>query len=149
MNAEGDLLAEMMPDAVQVSGADSDQAKEAAFIGFSDGSFKTLIIKPKIGAWGLNWQHCNRTTFFPSHSFEQYYQGVRRFWRFGQTRPVTVDIVSTEGEQGVLDNLKRKAVQADRMFENLVACMNDSLGIARSQYTAPKTEVPQWLTASK
>jgi hypothetical protein len=79
------------------------------------------VTKPAIGAWGLNWQHCNRMTFFPSHSYEQYYQAVRRCWRFGQTKPVTVDIITTEGGANALANLQRKADQADRMFEALVS----------------------------
>ena len=62
-----------------------------------------LVTKPKIGAWGLNWQHCNHMTFFPTHTYEQYYQAVRRCWRFGQTRPVLVDIVTTEGGRDALD----------------------------------------------
>ena len=82
---------------------------------------RVLVTKPSIAGWGLNFQHCAHVTFFPSHSFEQYYQGVRRCWRFGQTNPVTVDVVTTEGERRVLDNLQRKAAAADRMFNKLVA----------------------------
>ena len=82
------------------------------------GEIRVLVTKPKIGAWGLNWQHCHRMTFFPSHSYEQYYQAVRRCWRFGQKHPVTVDIVTTEGGANVFRNLERKAAQADRMFES-------------------------------
>lgn len=78
MNDEGDMIEKIIPDAVQVSGKDSDESKEEKFIAFSKGNIRVLITKPKIGAWGLNFQHCNHMTFFPSHSFEQYYQGVRR-----------------------------------------------------------------------
>jgi SNF2 family DNA or RNA helicase len=107
------------------------------------------ITKPKIGAWGLNYQHCNHVTFFPSHSFEQYYQGVRRCWRFGQTRPVTVDIVTTEGERGVLRNLQRKQSQADDMFTNLVAEMNSAMSIARQSNFSQNQEIPKWLSTIK
>src|SRR5690606_41494381 len=69
---------------------------------------------PIFGAWGLNWQHANHMTFFPSHSYEQYYQAVRRMWRFGQQRPVTVDIIETEGEARIQENLRRKSEAADR-----------------------------------
>jgi hypothetical protein len=86
-------------------------------------------------------------TFFPSHSYEQYYQAVRRMWRFGQTRPVTVDIVSTEGGKNALDNLKRKADQADRMFVSLVAHMNDAIRIDRATEFSQSAEVPPWLAA--
>jgi hypothetical protein len=103
------------------------------------------VTKPKIGAWGLNFQHCNHVTFFPSHSFEQYYQGVRRCWRFGQKRPVVVDVVTTEGERGVMQNLQRKAAAADKMFSSLVAEMNSALRIARSTYGNQREARPAWL----
>ncbi len=145
LNDEGDLLDELIPDAVQVSGADSDEAKEEAFIAFSSGQSRVLITKPKIGAWGLNFQNCAHVTFFPSHSYEQYYQGVRRCWRFGQQRPVHVDIVTTEGEKSVLQNLQRKAKAADKMFSNLVAEMNRAQGIDRSVYFTQQESIPAWL----
>jgi hypothetical protein len=145
MNDEGDLLEKLIPDAVQVSGSDSDSAKEERMLGFADGKARVLITKPKIGAWGLNFQHCNHVTFFPSHSFEQYYQGVRRCWRFGQKRPVHVDIITTEGERGVLKNLQRKASQADKMFNSLVDEMNNSISIDRATQFTKKQEIPTWL----
>jgi hypothetical protein len=104
------------------------------------------VTKPKIGAWGLNWQHAAHMTFFPSHSYEQYYQAVRRMWRFGQTRPVVVDIVTTEGSKTALENLQRKSDQADRMFVSLVAHMNDALSIDRSREYPEAVEVPAWLS---
>jgi hypothetical protein len=146
LNPEGDLLADLIPDALQVAGGDSDDAKEERLIAFANGELRVLVTKPKIGAWGLNLQRCAHVTFFPSHSYEQYYQGVRRCWRYGQTKPVRVDVISTEGERGVLANLRRKAAQADRMFSSLVAEMNSALAIKRSAYenTQP-TEAPTWL----
>jgi len=149
LNEEGDLLEDLIPDAVQVSGADSDDRKEGKLLDFAEGRARVLITKPKIGAWGLNYQHCNHITFFPSHSFEQYYQGVRRCWRFGQKRPVTVDIITTEGERGVLRNLQRKAEQADTMFSNLVAEMNAAQAIDRASQFTKAQEVPQWLSTIK
>jgi hypothetical protein len=145
LNPEGDRLAAEIPGAVQVSGQDSDDAKEEKFLGFVKGQIRVLVTKPKIGAWGLNFQHCSHVTFFPSHSFEQYYQGVRRCWRFGQKKPVRVDIVTTEGERGVLENLKAKAQAADKMFEHLVARMNEQLHIERSSNFTEKEEIPSWL----
>jgi hypothetical protein len=121
LNDEGGLLERLIPDAVQVSGDDADEAKEEKFAAFTDGKARVLITKPKIGAWGLNFQHCAHTTTFPSHSFEQYYQSIRRLWRFGQKRPVRVDIVTTEGEREVMQSLQRKAGQAEEMFSRLVA----------------------------
>lgn len=145
LNDEGDLLEEIIPGAVQVSGADDDDTKEARLMDFAAGNIQTLITKPKIGAWGLNFQRCAHVVEFPSHSFEQYYQSVRRCWRFGQTRPVTVDIVTTDGERGVLANMQRKAVAAERMFERLVDLMNESMGIKRGSYSGRPEEVPTWL----
>lgn len=145
LNTEGDLLEKLVPGSKQISGSDSDEAKEEKFTAFASGDLRVLITKPKIGAWGLNWQHANHMTFFPSHSYEQYYQSVRRMWRFGQTRPVTVDIVETEGQVRIQENLMRKSEQADRMFTELVAHMRNELSIARSEnYTTP-VEVPAWL----
>lgn len=145
LNEEADLLESMIPGAVQVSGSHRDEVKEQRFMDFTDGKIRVLVTKPKIGALGLNFQHCAHVTYFPSHSFEQYYQAVRRCWRFGQTRPVRVDVIHTEGEAKVLENLQRKAAQAERMFGNLVSEMNNAIGVRMSR-TADKTmEVPSWL----
>ncbi len=145
LNPEGDLLEKIIPGAVQVSGSDSDEEKEERFLAFANGQIKTLVTKPVCGAFGLNWQHCAHQTFFPSHSFEQWYQGIRRSWRFGQKNPVTIDIVTTEGERGVLLNLQRKAAQADEMFSRLVADMNNELRVNRSIVSTVAEEVPSWL----
>jgi hypothetical protein len=147
LNDEGDLLEKLIPDAIQVAGKDSDDVKEERLSAFADGGARVLVTKPKIGAWGLNYQHCSHITFFPSHSFEQYYQGVRRCWRFGQKNPVTVDIVTTEGERGVMRNLQRKAAQADEMFTHLVREMNTALAIERAEYNPKPIEVPKWLSS--
>ncbi len=85
--------------------------------------------------------------YFPSHSYEQYYQAVRRCWRFGQTRQVHVDIVTTEGGIEIQRNLQRKSVQADQMFAALVAHMNDALSINRTDSFSDNVEVPSWLTS--
>ena len=145
-NEEGNLLARLIPDAVQVAGGDSDDAKEDRLLAFAESRARVLITKPKIGAWGLNFQQCHHVTSFPSHSFEQYYQGVRRCWRFGQRHPVTVDIITTEGERGVLRNLQRKAAQADAMFARLVTEMNAALGIERANPFTLTEDLPAWLS---
>jgi hypothetical protein len=145
MNEEGNLLEKLIGDATQVSGANSDEVKEDRLLAFADGRSRVLITKPKIGAWGLNFQHCDHVTFFPSHSFEQYYQGVRRCWRFGQKNPVHVDIITTEGEKGVLSNLQRKAAQSEKMFGNLVSEMNSELFINRQNAITNNMELPTWL----
>lgn len=145
LNDEGDRLEEMIPDAVQISGKDSDDGKEDKLMSFADGKARVLITKPKIGGFGLNFQHCAHVTFFPSHSFEQYYQGVRRCWRFGQNRPVSVDVVTTEGERSVLANLQRKAANADRMFSNLVTEMRNAQAIDGRRRFTNELSVPDWL----
>lgn len=145
LNDEGDTLEKLIPGAVQVSGKDSDESKEEKFGAFTDGQIRVLITKPKIGAWGLNWQHCNHLTYFPDYSYEQYYQAVRRCWRFGQTRQVTVDIVATPGEIEMQEALQAKSIAADKMFSSLVAHMNQAIRIERSQSFSRTVEVPSWL----
>lgn len=145
LNDEGEMLAKMLPDLVQVKGSDSLEFKEEAFTDFTKGKIRGLITKGKIGAWGMNWQHCAHTALFPSYSYEQYYQLVRRFWRFGQTKPVQVDIVTTESGQDVIEALKRKSAQADRMFSALVSHMKDAQRVEQTYQQNSKVEVPKWL----
>lgn len=145
LNDEGDMLERLVRGSVQISGDDEDEAKEEKFIAFAKGHVRVLVTKPKIGAWGLNFQHCQHITSFPSHSFEQYYQGIRRCWRFGQTLPVVAEIITTEGEKSVLKNLQRKAAAADRMFDGLVRHMNAAVRLDRSSDFTTKQETPTWL----
>lgn len=145
LNDEGDLLEDLIPDCVQVSGKDSDNAKEEKFMAFLDGKARVLVTKGKIGAWGLNLQHCAHSVSFPTHSFEEYYQQIRRFYRFGQTQEVRSDIVTTEGEKSILANLQRKAVAADKMFADLTAHMNNAMHIDRSVEFVHPMETPTWL----
>jgi hypothetical protein len=148
LNDESKLLTQLIDGAVEVSGADTVESKEEKLQAFSDGQIKILVTKPSIGAWGLNWQHCNRMSYFPSHSYEQYYQAVRRSWRFGQTRPVTVDIITTDGGLSVLQNLQRKSQQADAMFDSLMLHMNEAINIDRTTDHITPMEIPAWLTSS-
>ena len=144
LNPEGDMLEEMIPGAVQVAGADSDEKKEEAFEGFAKGKFRVLVTKSRIGGFGLNWAHCNHVVTFATHSWEQFYQSVRRCWRFGQKRPVTVDIVATTGEKYVRENMVRKAEAAAKMFDRLVFHMHEAQSVKR-EYRQIKPEVPAWL----
>lgn len=145
LNDEGKVLGKAIPGAIEVSGADSDESKESKFAAFQRGDVRVLITKPKIGAWGLNLQNCAHVTFFPSHSFEQFYQGVRRCYRFGQKRPVTVDIVTTEGGRGILNNLQKKQERADVAFERLSLMRSQARGIDRPKSATGTVEVPTWL----
>lgn len=144
-NYEADYLEKVIQGAIQVQGSDSLEFKEETFLNFANNGMRYLITKPKIGAFGLNFQSCNHVVFFASHSYEQYYQGVRRCWRFGQKRPVTVDTVYTEGEKLIMKNIKRKARAADRMFTSLIKHMNEALHINKPEYKNTKVELPKWI----
>jgi hypothetical protein len=146
LNAESAMLTRLIDGAVEVSGADSPDEKEEKLRAFTRGEIRVLVTKPSIGAWGLNWQHAHRMTYFPSHSYEQWYQAIRRMWRFGQTKPVVVDVITTEGGRNVLGNLQRKAKQADEMFTALVNHMNNALDIESVTYEKT-VEVPAWLAS--
>jgi len=139
------MLSKLVKGAVEVSGDDEDDKKEEMFADFAAGKIRVLVTKPQIAGFGLNWQHCAHQTFFPSHSFEQWYQAIRRSWRFGQTRPVLVDVVASEGESGVVRNLQRKATAADTMFRQLVSLMNNELHLAQPPEHKTKTKLPSWL----
>lgn len=144
LNAEGDMLEQVVPGAVQIAGKDSDDKKEEIFAAFANGEVKKLITKSKIGGLGLNWQHCNHVVTYASHSYESYYQSIRRCWRFGQKRPVTVDIISTTGEAYVRDNMTRKAKAAEEMFVQLIAEMNNALHLRSNGYHQ-EVQLPSWL----
>lgn len=145
LNEEGNRLAKLIPDSVEVSGNDSEQFKEETFNGFIGGQIRVLVTKPTIAGFGLNLQHCAHQTFFPSHSYEQYYQAVRRCWRFGQKNPVTVDMITTEGQADVLSNLQRKSDQAEKMFDVLVGMMWKELRIQKQNEYTNREVVPTWL----
>jgi hypothetical protein len=145
LNKEAETLVEMIPGAVEVSGSDPDELKEEKFDDFRKGRVRVLTTKPRIAAFGMNWQHCHRMTYFPTHSYEQYYQAVRRCWRFGQTHDVTVDIITSEAQKGVLRNMQQKAAACEKMFESLVFHMNNALGIKRLTPFNHTLELPSWL----
>jgi hypothetical protein len=145
LNSESESLTDFIPGATQTLASDSDEEKEEKFAGFAAGTIRVLITKPRVGGWGLNFQNCHHQTFFPSHSFEQYYQGVRRCRRFGQKHPVTVDVVTTPAERDVLKNLQRKQAQADRLFARMIESMQRELKIARVNPFQTQEEIPSWL----
>jgi hypothetical protein len=145
LNPEGDLLEKLIPNCVQISGDQSDEKKEELLDAFRSGQVKKLVSKPSILGFGQNWQFCDHETFFPSHSFEQWYQAIRRCWRFGQKNTVRVDIISSEGEAGVLANMQRKSAAAEKMFEKLVELINNELRIEQKDRNTQKMEKPSWL----
>jgi hypothetical protein len=146
LNQEGRALSAAIENSVEVHGGMGDDEKEAALIGFANGQIQNLVIKPKIGAWGLNFQNCSNVVVFPSNSFEQYYQAVRRCWRFGQKNEVAVSIVISEGQYGVLQNLRRKQAQVNTMFREIVAHMRDAMHLTTSDYFPEEVKVPKWLS---
>jgi hypothetical protein len=147
LNDEGDMLTELIPDAVQVAGADTDEDKAARLIGFSDGSVKRLVSKVKIAGFGMNWQTCARMAFVgPSHSYEAFYQAVRRCWRFGQTRPVHVHVVSTDVEAEILANVQRKQADADRMADGMVKHMSE---ITKAEISGTERQEDTYRTAKQ
>ena len=126
LNEEGDVLSKLDPDAAQILGGMSIDKKEELLVAFSQGEIQRLITKPKMTSMGLNWQHCNHTVYFPTYSYEQFYQSIRRFWRFGQDRPVTCDMVISDGQERVIEALEQKTKKAIELYENLVANANRS-----------------------
>lgn len=145
MNDEAAGLVEAIPGAEQISGSTTERRKLDLYAAFASGSLRVLVVKPKIAAWGLNWQHCAHVVTFVTHSYEQYYQAVRRCWRFGQQSPVRVDVIATEGEVRVQENLRAKARRADAMFSSLVARMYSAERAERADPYILREDVPKWL----
>lgn len=146
LNPEGDLLQKLIPGSVNVQGSDSDDVKEQNLSAFAAGQIKVLICKPRIAGFGLNLQHCNFMTTFPSHSFESVYQSIRRCWRFGQKRPVQLHIVTSEAESAVVANMQRKEVAMEAMFAGLVTEMNHYQLNGKQQESFIKSGTPSWLS---
>lgn len=145
LNPEGKLLEKLIPGSVEVSGDDHEDFKEETFESFSSGQLRVIISKSSIAGLGFNWQHCAHQTHFPSHSFEAWYQSIRRCWRYGQKNPVRIDMITSEGEARVMSNLRRKAAQSDEMFRQLIGFMNDELKIEKREVNATKIQTPAWI----
>lgn len=124
LNEESALLKKLDKDAVEIIGGMSIDQKEEILVNFANGQIKRLITKARMTSMGLNWQHCNHTVFFPTWSYEQYYQAIRRFWRFGQQSEVTCDMVISEGQERVMEALQQKTRKAISLYENLVLAAN-------------------------
>lgn len=144
-NAEADYLTSILTGAVNLSGADKDEVKEEKFAAFKAGQIKYLVTKPKIAALGVNWQHCAATTYFDDYSYEQYYQAVRRFWRFGQKQPVKVYQIGTASLANVAKSRKRKAEAADKMFAEMMAHMINAQKHRKIFGNGDKPNFPAWL----
>jgi len=139
-NDEGDLLKELDKDAYQLKGGMSIDQKEDILQNFASGDIKRIITKPKITSFGLNWQHCNHSVFFPTWSYEQYYQSIRRFWRFGQKKEVTIDIVLSDGQKRVIDTLLYKAEKAKTFNDLIQKNVNGLVDLSKKEFTKTITK---------
>jgi hypothetical protein len=124
LNEESTLLSSLDSDAIEIIGGMSIDQKEEILVSFARGDIKRLITKARMTSMGLNWQHCQHTVFFPTWSYEQYYQAIRRFWRFGQQHEVTCDMVISEGQERVMEALEQKTEKAIELYGNLVQAAN-------------------------
>ena len=154
LNDESGLLANLIPESVEVRGSDSPDYKARMLNGFTVGDVKYLISKPSIAGFGLNWQGCHNMIFVGlSDSYEMMYQAIRRCWRFGQTQTVHVHIVTSDAEGAVKENIERKEIQAERMTAEMVRHTKDILEqeirgtVKISSPYDPKIKMilPEWL----
>lgn len=125
-NNESKLLRELDRNAVEIIGSQSIDKKEEILLSFANGEIERLITKAKMTSMGLNWQHCNHSVFFPTWSYEQYYQAIRRFWRFGQQNDVIIDLVVSDGQTRVLESLEQKTRKAIQLHKSLTENVNRS-----------------------
>lgn len=153
LNDESELCTRLIDGAREVKGSDDPEDKARALLGFGDGDFRVMVTKPKIAGFGMNWQHCKRMVFAgPTHSYEQFYQSVRRCWRFGQEHEVEVIIITTPADGAIVSNMRRKQDAAEEMAESMLDLVRDAqlesvMGARPGTYTHPtKTlRVPAWL----
>ena len=156
LNDESETLTKMIPGAVEVRGSHSPQYKEEALLGFARGDVRVLVTKPSIAGFGMNWQNCSDMAFVGlSDSYEQFYQAVRRCWRFGQKKPVNVHVITAETEGAVVRNIERKESDAMRMADEMIEHMRDitseeikSTQRSFTDYNADiKMALPEWMVS--
>ena len=157
LNSEADALKALITDAVEISGSDHPDVKERAAVDFATGRIRVLISKPLIFGMGLNFQRCHKMAFVGlSDSFEQYYQSVRRCWRFGQEHPVDVQIITADTEGAVVENIQRKEKQFEEMLSGMIAetqnITKDNIRSTARQTTGYNPQeimtLPAWLKPS-
>ena len=130
-NYESDELKNCIANAVELRGSESESLKERKLSGFSSGEIQILITKPTVAGFGLNWQHCKRMVFIGlSYSYEQYYQAVRRCWRFGQESEVHAHVVMADGEMAILKTNERKSKQHKEMQDGMRKAINKHHSLA-------------------
>jgi superfamily II DNA or RNA helicase len=160
LNGESRLLKDLIGesfDCVEITGSDTDKHKIQSMIDFQDGKLQVLVTKPSIAGFGMNWQNCSKIIFVGlSHSYEEYYQAVRRCWRFGQNHPVHVHIIYEEREGSVIANIKRKDKESGEMAVAMVNLMKKEsmrlLGqtsrIATNYKAGKRMVIPDWLISA-
>lgn len=155
-NAESEALRRAISDSVEVVGSDSPDYKAETALNFADGKIKALVSKPSIYGFGMNFQNCHQMIFCGiSDSYEQFYQAIRRCWRFGQNNPVDAHIIISEAERNVLENIKRKQKQMDELQDNMVSLMRDvtmseikhTTRITEEYKPKERMELPEWMIA--
>ena len=134
LNDESSLINKLDSEAIEIKGSMSIDKKEQILLDFANGKIKRIITKAKMTGMGLNWQHCNHSVFFPTYSYEQYYQAIRRFWRFGQKNEVTIDLVISDGQTRVLKSLETKTKKAIKLYENLTKNVNQKFIIKNKEF---------------
>lgn len=126
LNKESQLATRLIPGATEVTGSDTPEFKEQSALDFADGKMRVLVSKSLIFGYGMNFQNCHNVVFLGlSDSWEQWYQAVRRVWRFGQTQPVDCYVVTSALEGEVVKNIKRKEVDAQIMADEMVKNMSE------------------------
>lgn len=144
LNDESALLKQIDSDAIEILGGMSIDQKEEILVAFAKGQINRLITKAKMTSMGLNWQHCNHTVFFPTFSYEQYYQAIRRFWRFGQKHEVVCDMVISDGQERVIEALDQKMQKAIELYGNLVAATNRDFSHTTKEFNQA-VKLPEFL----
>lgn len=141
LNEESSLLSKLDNDAHELIGSMSIEKKEDILLSFAKGDIKRIITKAKITGFGLNWQHCNHSVIFPTWSYEQYYQAIRRFWRFGQKNDVVIERVISDGQERVLKAIEEKSEKAKQLQtllnENLNQKYRENINSGKVQIVKP------------
>jgi len=140
-NDEADALSSRIPGAVEVRGSDSIEHKQKTLNDFSDGGARVIITKPSIAGFGLNWQHCRNVAFVGlSYSFEDFYQALRRSYRFGQKKEVNAYIVQAQTEGAILRSIHNKINQHTAMQENMKKAAKE-LRLEKQESVNAKTDI--------
>lgn len=151
-NEESAALARLIPDSIEVIGSMKPEEKERALDAFTFGERRVIVTKPKLAGFGLNWQHAKTVVFASiSHSYEQFYQAIRRSWRFGQTDAIACHVVIADTERAIWSNVQRKAEDHDRMKKQMAIAMRGGMksSMRRAYLRAPSVDMPAFLTGGK